>query len=71
MLIITRRPQEKIIIGDDIEITVLSMRGNQVRLGIHAPKNVSVNREEVHWRVIAEKAAVLTKKSTRAKELES
>ena len=71
MLILTRRWQQKIIIGEDIEITVLSARGNQVRLGIHAPKNVPVNREEVHWRVMAEKTALSTKKSTRAKELES
>jgi carbon storage regulator CsrA len=48
MLILSRRIQEAIIIGDDVTIRVLSIRGNQVRLGIDAPKSVSVDREEIY-----------------------
>ncbi len=48
MLILTRRPQEAIIIGDDVTIRVLSIRGNQVRIGIDAPKSVDVDREEIY-----------------------
>ncbi len=53
MLILTRRVQEAIMIGDDVTITVLSVKGNQVRLGIDAPKNVEVHREEIFHRVKA------------------
>ncbi len=48
MLILTRRPQEAIIIGDDVTIRLLSIRGNQVRIGIDAPKSVDVDREEIY-----------------------
>lgn len=51
MLILTRKPSEALIIGDDIEVTVLDVRGNQVRLGIKAPKSVSVHRQEVYERI--------------------
>lgn len=51
MLILTRRVGETLIVGEDITITVLSVRGNQVRIGINAPKNVPVHREEVHQRI--------------------
>lgn len=50
MLILTRRPGETIKIGDDIEVTVLSIKGNQVRLGVTAPKDVPVDREEIYIR---------------------
>lgn len=56
MLILTRRIGETIMIGDDIEITVLNIQGNEARLGIHAPINVSVDREEVRIKKNAEKA---------------
>jgi carbon storage regulator len=46
MLIITRRPDESIIIGDNVSVTVLGIKGNQVRLGINAPREVAVDREE-------------------------
>ena len=47
MLILTRRLGESIIIGEDIVVTILGLKGNQVRIGISAPKNVSVHREEI------------------------
>ena len=47
-MILSRRVQEAIMIGDDVTITILSVRGNQVRLGIDAPKNVTVDREEIY-----------------------
>jgi len=50
MLILTRSPGETICIGDDIKFSVLDVRGNQVRLGIAAPRNVSVDREEIRNR---------------------
>ena len=49
-LILTRRTGERIMIGDDVTLEILSIRGNQVRLGIDAPKSVAVNREEIHIR---------------------
>ena len=56
MLILTRRISESVIIGDDIVISVLGVRGGQVRLGIDAPKDVSVHREEIYQRIQQEKA---------------
>jgi len=54
-LILTRRAGESIIIGDDIVVTVLSINGNQVWLGIDAPKEVPIHREEIYDRIQAEK----------------
>lgn len=51
MLILTRKVGESLLIGDDIAITVLSVRGNQVKIGINAPKDVSVHREEIYQRI--------------------
>ncbi|MFJ7745096.1 carbon storage regulator CsrA [Peribacillus sp. NPDC097295] len=48
MLVLTRKPNESIIIGNDIEITVLAIEGEQIKLGIHAPKNVDIHRKEVY-----------------------
>ncbi len=54
MLILTRRCGETICINDDIEVTVLSVKGHQVRIGIKAPEEVSVHREEIYQRIQAE-----------------
>jgi carbon storage regulator len=51
MLILTRRVSESVIIGDNVKVTVLGVKGNQVRLGIDAPKTVSVHREEIYQRI--------------------
>ena len=51
MLILTRKVGESVLIGDDISITVLSVRGKQVKLGVQAPKEVSVHREEIYQRI--------------------
>jgi len=48
MLVLTRRANQSIIIGDDVVVTVLEVRGDQVRIGITAPRNVTVHREEVY-----------------------
>lgn len=57
MLILTRRPQETLIIGDDVSITVLSIKGNQVRLGIKAPKHIEVHREEIYLQIKSKREA--------------
>jgi carbon storage regulator len=54
VLVLTRRPDESVRIGPDITLTVLGIRGNQVRLGIAAPKNVNVDRDGVHQRKLAQ-----------------
>ena len=51
MLILTRRIGETICIGDNVTVTILNAKGNQIRLGIHAPKDVSVHREEIYQRI--------------------
>jgi carbon storage regulator len=54
MLVLTRRPTEALMIGDDVTVTVLEIRGNQVRIGVNAPRNVAVHREEIFEKIQAE-----------------
>ena len=56
MLILTRRVGETVVIGDDVTVTVLGVKGNQVRLGVNAPKEITVHREEIFERIKREQA---------------
>ena len=62
MLILTRRVGEKLIIGENVTVTVLGVKGNQIRIGIDAPRDVQVNREEIFERIQKEKQLANEKK---------
>ncbi len=58
MLILSRRIGEKLIIGENVTVTILAVKGNQVRIGIDAPRDVRVDREEIHQRILEEERAM-------------
>jgi len=57
MLILSRRVGESLVIGDDVIVNVLGIKGNQVRIGVDAPRDVSVHREEIYERILREKSS--------------
>ena len=71
MLILTRRVGETVMIGDEVTVTVLRVKGNQVRLGVNAPKSVSVQREEIFHRIKRENAGVAEPAESESPETEA
>ena len=68
MLILTRRVGETLMIGDEVTVTVLGVKGNQVRIGVNAPKEVAVHREEIYERIKREQAGEATEPAAAVSE---
>ena len=71
MLILTRRVGETVMIGDDVAVTVLGVKGNQVRVGVNAPKEVSVHREEIYERIKREEQTGISTRRVGSTEVDS
>ncbi len=69
MLVLTRKLGEGIVIGDGIRVTVMDIRGKQVKLAIDAPKEVTVHREEIYQRIVEENRQAVSADSTRLSEI--
>ena len=69
MLVLTRRPSESVMIGDDVVVTVLEVRGDVVRLGINAPRSVQVHREEIYRELQAQNKLAASPSQTSVLEL--
>lgn len=70
MLILTRRINESIKIGDNVTLSVLAIRGNQVRLGIEAPREIPVHRDEIYQRILAEREQENAEKNSNEQDTE-
>ena len=71
MLVLTRKLGEGIVIGDGIRVTVMDIRGKQVKLAIDAPKEVTVHREEIYQRIVEENREAVSADSTRLSDIAS